>query len=193
MDEDGLTPPQRRAYQERSLGKTWKDVGLALGVSYQVAREHALKAQAKIEAGKAVAPPPPPAPAATQEIWDVLESGVPRELTRALEDANAGRPISDATKLRLMESAQIRAIALFHDPDKMRKANYSQVAMAFGLVFDKIQLMANRPTEIVRVEDVRKLDEIAEMLEAEMKRRAGQKLTTVEISDTSVVEVDVDC
>lgn len=75
----------------------------------------------------------------------------------------------------LAVSARVQAMKtlwyLANNPEVWTRSSGKDLASIFGILIDKSQLLRGEPTQITRLEDVKKLDELGVMLQAEMKRR----------------------
>ena len=78
--------------------------------------------------------------------------------------------LDDKELLALIDDRLARAFA-FLDDFTLGQASARDLTVNIGILTDKRQLLRGEPTVITRLEDVKKLDELAAMLEVEMKRR----------------------
>ena len=78
--------------------------------------------------------------------------------------------LDDKELLALIDDRLARAFA-FLDDFALGQASARDLTVNIGILTDKRQLLRGEPTQITRLEDVKKLDELAAMLEVEMKRR----------------------
>lgn len=114
------------------------------------------------------------------ENGEDVQSGPPPELvhppTEALRDymgqmADMG-PMSD--KDAVGELGKIRSAILWHlnnTPEIIANAPLRELVSLANMTIEKMQLLQGEPTAITRFQDIRTLDEVAKMLNAEMKRR----------------------
>lgn len=56
-------------------------------------------------------------------------------------------------------------------PEVVATASFRDLSSSLGILIDRRQLLQGEPTAITRFQDIRKLDEMTEMLNAELKRR----------------------
>ncbi len=56
-------------------------------------------------------------------------------------------------------------------PEVVATASFRDLSSSLGILIDRRQLLKGEPTAITRFQDIRKLDELAELLNAEMQRR----------------------
>ena len=78
--------------------------------------------------------------------------------------------LDDQELLALIDDRLARAFA-FLDDFTLGQASARDLTVNIGILTDKRQLLRGEPTVITRLEDVKKLDELGAMLEAEMRRR----------------------
>ena len=94
-------------------------------------------------------------------------------LDRACEVYMAG--IAEVADEDLAAAARLQAIRILwylkNNPEVMSRSSGKDLTTMFGMLIDKSQLLRGEPTQITRLEDVKKLDELGAMLEAEMRRR----------------------
>ena len=83
--------------------------------------------------------------------------------------------IHDVTDEDLATTARLQAMKtlwyLANNPEVWTRSSGKDLASIFGTLIDKSQLLRGEPTAITRLEDVKKLDELAVMLDKEMRRR----------------------
>ncbi len=83
--------------------------------------------------------------------------------------------IQDVTDDDLSNTARLQAMKtlwyLANNPEVWTRSSGKDLTSMFGTLVDKSQLLRGEPTSITRLEDVKKLDELGAMLEAEMRRR----------------------
>ena len=60
---------------------------------------------------------------------------------------------------------------LAHDPQIWNRASVKDLAAVAGMMVDKRQLLRGEPTQVIKIQDIRKLDEMAKALHEEMERR----------------------
>jgi hypothetical protein len=81
-------------------------------------------------------------------------------------------PMSD--KDAVCELGKARDAILWHinnTPGLLASAPLRELVSAANMTIEKMQLLQGEPTAITRFQDIRKLDEVAEMLNSELKRR----------------------
>ena len=71
------------------------------------------------------------------------------------------------------------------DDFNMAGAGVRDLAVSAGVMIDKARLLKGEPTNIMRVQDIKELDELGKMLNAEMKRRGLLIDVTPEKADTA--------
>lgn len=83
--------------------------------------------------------------------------------------------IQDVTDDDLSSTARLQAMKtlwyLANNPEVWTRSSGKDLTSMFGTLIDKSQLLRGEPTAITRLEDVKKLDELAVMLDKEMRRR----------------------
>lgn len=105
--------------------------------------------------------------------------GFPKSTARNLMQRMAARykplrdaikPVKDEEMILLLEDRARRAL-LYCDDFVMAGAPAQALMTTAAIAIDKARLLKGEPTAITRFEDIRKLDEVGELLMAEMKRR----------------------
>ncbi len=74
----------------------------------------------------------------------------------------------------VVELGKTRDAILWHinsTPEILANAPLRELVSAANMAIEKMQLLQGEPTAITRFQDIRKLDEVAEMLNSELKRR----------------------
>jgi hypothetical protein len=194
------TAKQRACYEMRRNGSTWEQVGAAMGISSEAARVHVKAAERNglpplpkaehrkhtalaAEAAKDFAEAGALAPDGVFDMkafLDIAEAaGVPRKMAMALGRRvamNYGPVKEEFKKLDLkalatatQEKAQM--ILSYIDEAAIVGMNAKDLAMAFGILVDKAQLLGGRPTQIYDFNIRRKLEVLMPELLAEAKRR----------------------
>lgn len=83
--------------------------------------------------------------------------------------------IGEVSDEDLAVSARLQSMRILwylkNNPDVMSRSTGKDLTSMFGTLIDKSQLLRGEPTQITRLEDVKKSDELLSMLEAEMRRR----------------------
>ena len=72
---------------------------------------------------------------------------------------------------------------LLNDPQILNRASARELASIAALAAEKRQLLRGEPTQVIRIQDIRKLDEMAKALHEEMERRGMLIDVTPEKSD----------
>ncbi len=83
---------------------------------------------------------------------------------------DAIKPVKDEEMILLLEDRARRAL-LYCDDFVMAGAPAQALMTTAAIAIDKARLLKGEPTAITRLQDIRKLDEVGELLMAEMKRR----------------------
>ncbi len=152
-----LTRRQLGCYRFRHEDKmTLVAIGDELGISEGMVRQHLKIAEKKLD-HKAL----PTAHVAR------LGERIARN-SSTFQDALGDQ--STATVLRLMGEKRLEAITML-DKQVLAKETGRGLAQIISILSDKIQLLKGEPTAITKIEDVRKMDEVAVLLLAEVKRR----------------------
>lgn len=76
-----------------------------------------------------------------------------------------------ADELLPMIDTRIMQMLRFMGPEKMQAAGIKDLAIAFGILNEKRQLLKGEPTQIIAMEDRKKLDDLFPLVEREAKRR----------------------
>ena len=87
---------------------------------------------------------------------------------RPLRDAIA--PVKDQELILLLQDRALRCLQ-YADDFSMSGASLRDLMVSAGIAIDKAQLLEGEPTTITRLEDIRKLDQVGKLLQAEMERR----------------------
>ena len=107
------------------------------------------------------------------------ECGFPKRTLTALMRRMKTRygPLNDAIRevkktelVKILDDKALRCLE-YIDDFSMGAASLQNLAVSTGILIDKSQLLQGAPTTITRIEDVKKLDELAEMLNDELQRR----------------------
>ena len=85
-----------------------------------------------------------------------------------LRDAIA--PVKDEELILLLQDRALRCLQ-YADDFAMAGAPLKDLLVSAGIAIDKAQLLKGEPTQITRLEDIRKLDQVGKLLQAEMERR----------------------
>ena len=83
---------------------------------------------------------------------------------------DAIKPVKDEEMILLLEDRARRAL-LYCDDFVMAGAPAQALMTTAAIAIDKARLLKGEPTATIRLQDIRKLDEVGELLMAEMKRR----------------------
>ncbi len=90
--------------------------------------------------------------------------------TRYAPLKDAIREVKDRELARLCEDRAHRCLT-YMDDFSMAGASVKDLAISAGVMIDKSRLLKDQATHVIKIQDVRKLDEMAELLHAEMERR----------------------
>ncbi len=106
----------------------------------------------------------------------MLQAGPPptQELQEACDAALAAIRGKIDDKVLSAASAEISYMALWrlaHDPQIWNRASVKDLAAVAGMMVDKRQLLRGEPTQVIKIQDIRKLDEMAKALHEEIERR----------------------
>ena len=120
----------------------------------------------------------------------MLQAGPPptQELQEACDAALAAIRGKIDDKVLSAASAEISYMALWrlaHDPQIWNRASVKDLAAVAGMMVDKRQLLRGEPTQVIKIQDIRKLDEMAKALHEEMERRGLLVDVTPEAGDAS--------
>ncbi len=83
-------------------------------------------------------------------------------------------------------TAEVASQALWrmqNDPALWDRASLKELSTVCGQMIDKRQLLRGEPTQITKIQDIRKLDEMAALLHEEMERRGLMIDVTPEQAD----------
>ncbi len=80
--------------------------------------------------------------------------------------------VTDETFVSLLEEGTLKALwLLVEDEAALKNLSGKELSTVAGNLLEKRQLLRGEPTAITRFEDIKKLDEVAELLNAELQRR----------------------
>lgn len=154
-----LTAPQAEAYKLRhDDGLSFRAIGDRLGLSVRAVFERVRRAEKKLDHK------PGPVPAVKNASLAERAQGKRAEADKFVKN------FATADVLALMEDRRIRAL-LHLDDERLAAETSRGLAQIAGVLTEKIQLLKDEPTAIIKIQDVRKLDEIGKMLLDEAKRR----------------------
>lgn len=168
-----LTEKQTAAVYMREVRRmTWESIGNRLGgVARGTAMNTYKKAKRKL-AGKSASLP------TIAEIKEAAEAegpfgGSSEALVAKYFDAGGESRLVDDNSIGRALSLIIDKLLFFtaNDDMGMASASMKEKVLALGILIDKRQLLRGEPTAIMRVQDIRKLDEVGKLLQAEMERR----------------------
>ena len=197
---DGLTAKQRACYEMRRRGASWKEIAAALDLSPQSARIHVeaatrngAEALPKRHYNKGNTPGLPADPDAAQRISEALggvfdtakflemaaSAGVPPRIAHGLArriQMNLGPVREQLKRLNLAEQVQAtndkaQLILSYIDETSIAGMNAKDLAMAYGILVDKSQLLGGKPTSIVDFNMRKKLEVLMPEFLAEARRR----------------------
>ena len=147
----------------------FKEIARRLGKADANIRRHYERARKKVK-------PPPP---------KVTEAEV---LLRRWHNERRGEAVTDKTLLGDIDVTLAKALYfLRHNEMAMAEAKVSDLVRTVNTLIEKRQLLKGEPTQITKLQDVRKLDEIAKALHAEMERRG---LLSEPVIDVTAEEVN---
>ena len=153
-----LTELERRVVRLRDAeGMKWAEIGRQLGMDRRNAQKAHQRAHSKMAHHG-----PAPSQESQQELQKACEG--------ALEKVRG--KIDD--KMLSAASAEVAREALrrlLSDPVVWNRANLKELASVFGQMIDKYQLLQGEPTQIIKIQDIRKLDEQLVLVHEEMERR----------------------
>lgn len=195
-----LTDHQANCLRLRGEGLNWGRVAHAVGCGIRSAQEAAKLGQAKLEArakaegtGEVVASLPelvvtaqrsevPVEPLAEGEsafLSACGKLGIRSGMANALLDRLKRL---DGAKIKIVDEIgdeelagrygqKIQLLLSYLDDFAMSRSSAKDLVGSIGTLTDKRQLLRGEPTQITRLEDVKKLDELGAMLKTEMKHR----------------------
>ena len=82
-----------------------------------------------------------------------------------------GKPVTDKTLLADIEATLAKALYLLNNDVSLAETRAKDLTTIVDKLIEKRQLLKGEPTAITGYQDVRKLDEVAKRLHAEMERR----------------------
>ena len=109
-------------------------------------------------------------PTTAQALRAEFQDDIQKECDKALEEVKG--KIDD--KMLSAGAGEIAATALWrmgNDSSLWAKASLKELASVYATMIDKRQLLRGEPTQITKIQDIRKLDEMAALLHEEMGRR----------------------
>ena len=83
---------------------------------------------------------------------------------------DAIQPVKDQELILLLQDRALRCLQ-YADDFAMAGASLKDLLVGAGIAIDKAQLLQGEPTAITKFQDIRKLDEVGKLLQAEMERR----------------------
>lgn len=161
-----LTDHQRAVVElMKTPGFTWSTVAKRLGCGVSALKSAHALAMKKLdrEAAGETFPARPTAKSLAKPT-----TALKRYMTRLAEVG----PMPD--KDAVVELGKTRDTILWHinnTPEIISHAPLRELVSAANMTIEKMQLLQGEPTAITRFQDIRKLDEVAEMLNSELKRR----------------------
>lgn len=200
MSKKGLTNKQRTSHEMRTAGRTWEEIGTALGVSSQMAAKLAARAESnglpallkKFEGGEGLFKPK------EREFGERGErdgaeaqfdptvfaqmaraAGVPLKVAQALArriEAQFGVVKEDLKKMSLAEqvvrTTEKAQMLLAHiDEVSAAGAGVKDLSIAYGVLVDKAQLLGGKPTQVFDFNLRAKLEVLMPQFLAEARRR----------------------
>jgi len=196
---DGLTAKQRACYEMRRRGASWPEIAGAMAMSPQSARAAVDAAvrngaeQLPKRGNRGAVPGLPADPNAAAKLANKLggeidvakfgemaaAAGVPPRLVSSLVrrlQLNLGNVRQELKRLSLAEQVQATndkaQLVLSHiDELSIAGMNAKDLAMAYGILVDKAQLLGGKPTQIFDFNSRKRLEELMPQFIAEAKRR----------------------
>jgi DNA-directed RNA polymerase specialized sigma24 family protein len=164
-----LTDLQAEAYRLRHDDRlTQVEIAKRMGITLQGAQKHVKLAEAKLGAEsmgsklpKVVAP-----------VLEVLRGRLPSERVtdnRAAADAAVEDPSGPAT-VKMLDEKIVLCLS-YIDHDLVSKGTLANIGQTVKNLTDVRQIRMGEPTSIVKIQDVRKLEEIGKLLHEEFERR----------------------
>ncbi len=99
-----------------------------------------------------------------------LQQFMKRVRTRYAPLNDAIREVKDRELARLCEDRAHRCLT-YMDDFSMAGASVKDLAISAGVMIDKSRLLKDQATHVIKIQDIRKLDEMAKVLHEEMERR----------------------
>ncbi len=100
----------------------------------------------------------------------IMKLLVGRLRVRSRPPTGKRRKLDDKQLVDLIDDRLARTLE-FMDDFTLAHASARDLAVTSGVLIDKRQLLRDKPTHIVKIEDIRKMDEMAKLLHEEMERR----------------------
>ena len=155
---DYLTKLESRVVHLRDAeGMKWAEIGRQIGMDRRNAQKAHQRAHSKMAQH---------GPAPSQEAQEGLQ--------KACEEALGKVRGKIDDKMLSAGAGEIAAQALWrmrNDPALWDRASIKELSTVYGQMIDKRQLLRGEPTNIVKIQDIRELDEMAKLLHEEMEKR----------------------
>lgn len=192
MSKKGLTEKQRTSHEMRTAGRSWEEIGAAMGITSQGAAKLAAKAEAngmpallkKFEGGEGLFKAPETARHEAQFDPTVFAqlaraAGVPLKVAQALArriEAQFGVVKEELKKMSLAEqvvrTTEKAQMLLAHiDEVSAAGAGVKDLSIAYGVLVDKAQLLGGKPTQVFDFNLRAKLEVLMPQFLAEARRR----------------------
>ena len=153
-----LTELERRVVRLRDAeGMKWAEIGRTL----EMDRRNAQKAHQRAHS-KMARHGPAPSQESQQELQKACE-GALEKVRGKIDD----KMLSTAAG----EVAQTALWRMKNDSALWDRASLKELSTVCGQMIDKRQLLQGEPTQIIKIQDIRELDEMAKVLHDEMERR----------------------
>ena len=153
-----LTELERRVVRLRDTkGMKWAEIGRQLGMDRRNAQKAHQRAHSKMAQHG-----PAPSQESQQELQKACE-GALEKVRGKIDD----KMLSTAAG----EVAQTALWRMKNDSALWDRASLKELSTVCGQMIDKRQLLQGEPTQIIKIQDIRELDEMAKVLHDEMERR----------------------
>lgn len=175
VENFGLTERQAQIYQmveEDRLNYT--EIGRRLGIdrrtvtdAYRMARKKLDKQLSLVHSGSSASQPSKFDSSKGPQIETVIEG-----LVRECRELEIGKKVTDGSILEGIDETIAKALYFLRRNEMaLVKATPKDLATIVNGLVEKRQLLKGEPTAITKLQDIRKLDEVAAALDKEMKRR----------------------
>jgi DNA-binding CsgD family transcriptional regulator len=165
-----LTDLQAEAYRLRHDDRlTQVEIAKRMGITQEGAAKHVKLAEAKLGAESILTTK---LPQVVAPVVEVLRGRLPSERVtdnRAVADAAMKDPSGPAT-VKMLDKKIVLCLS-YIDHDLASKATLANIGQTVKNLTDVRQIRTGEPTSIVKIQDVRKLEEIGKLLHEEFERR----------------------
>ena len=153
-----LTELESRVVRLRDVeGMKWAEIGRTLGMDRRNAQKAHQRAHSKMAQHG-----PAPSQEHQQELQEACK-GALEKVRGKIDD----KMLSTATE----EVAQTALWRMLNDSALWDRVSLKELSTVYGQMIDKRQLLKGEPTQIIKIQDIRELDEMAALLHEEMERR----------------------